>query len=311
MITGLIPNQIAINKIHALTQVSMMNMAFPSKIYDKTRIGKVTNQVGMAYPVNGSVDNAMKVIEGANIQPQIYQYIETFLQQTEQSLGATSVALGDTRPDNTSAIIALQRAASTPSELTKQNIYSAIEDFAWICEDFMGEYYGIRYIDRPIKEREREAAVMAQQVNPDQEIPEEVPDMFDFDILKMHPVMIRVDVGASTYYSEIASMQTMQNLLQQKDINVVEFLERLPDDYIPDRLGLVADKKNEMLQQQQMMMGMPMSTPDSQSASVMPTGAAEGAMLNQTQGKMDVPTGGGYGHLQRTINSTGDTRGLV
>ena len=311
MITGLIPNQIAINKIHALTQVSMMNMAFPSKIYDKTRIGKVTNQVGMAYPVNGSVDNAMKVIEGANIQPQIYQYIETFLQQTEQSLGATSVALGDTRPDNTSAIIALQRAASTPSELTKQNIYSAIEDFAWICEDFMGEYYGIRYIDRPIKERERQAAVMAQQVNPDQEIPEEVPDMFDFDILKMHPVMIRVDVGASTYYSEIASMQTMQNLLQQKDINVVEFLERLPDDYIPDRLGLVADKKNEMLQQQQMMMGMPMSTPDSQSTSVMPTGAAEGAMLNQTQGKMDVPTGGGYGHLQRTINSTGDTRGLV
>lgn len=312
MITGLIPNQIAINKIHALTQVSMMNMAFPSKVYDKTRIGKVTNQVGIAYPVNGPVDRAMEVVQGAAIQPQIYQYIETFLQQTEQSLGATSVALGDTRPDNTSAIIALQRAAATPSELTKQNIYSALEDFSWICEDFMGEYGGVRYVDRPIKDRERQAAVVAQEIDPNKEIPEEVPDVFDFSILKLHPVMIKVEVGASTYYSEIASMQTLQNLSQQQLIDAVQLLERLPDDYVPDRLSLVAEKKNEKLQQQQMMMGMAAPVADSQPTSVMPpTPQQEEGVVNQIQGKMDVPTGGGYGHLQRTINSTGDTRGLV
>ena len=302
MLTGLIPNQIAINKTHALTEVSMMNMAFPSKIYDKTRIGKVTNQVGMAYGVNGSVDNAMKVVEGANISPQVFQYIASLIEQTQESQGATSVALGDTRPDNTSAIIALQRAAATPSELTKQNIYSAVEDLSRICLDFMGEYYGVRYVDRPIKAMERQAAMLAQQINPDQEIPEEVPDLFDFSVLKYHPVSIKLDVGASTYYSEIASIQTLENLLMQGQINVVQFLERLPDDYVPDRLSLIAEIKNQMLQMQQAQ-GM---APQQAGAP-----APNGGMLAQVAGQMEVQGGSGYGAMQRAINASGDTKGLV
>ena len=304
MLTGLIPNQIAINKTHALTEVSMMNMAFPSRVYDKTRIEKITNRVGAAYGVNGAVDNAMKVIEGASISPQIFQYIQSLIEQTEQSLGATSVALGDTRPDNTSAIIALQRAAATPSELTKQNIYSAVEDLARICLDFIGEYYGVRYIDRPIKEREREAAMFSQQANPDQEIPEEVPELFDFSVIKQHPVTVKVDVGASTYYSEIASIQTLENLLQQQKINVVQFLERLPDDYVPNKLGLISELKNEMFQQQQAAMA--------EQSGTNPADATGGTpLLAQGAAKMDVTGGRGYGSIQRAINASGDTKGIV
>lgn len=315
MLTGLIPNQIAINKTHALTQVSMMNMSFPTKVYDQTRIKKVTNQVGAAYGVSGAVDNAMKVIEGANISPQVFQYIQSLIEQTEQSLGATSVALGDTRPDNTSAIIALQRAAATPSELTKQNIYSCIDDqLSRVFLDFMGEYYGIRYVDRPIKERERQAAVFAQQVNPDQEIPEEVPDIFDFSLLKRHPVLVRVDVGASTYYSEIASIQTLENLLMQGQITAVQFLERLPDDYVPNRLGLIAELKNLQMQQQQAAMGMEMPMPEAQAGTVMPNQTGQpggGSVLAQGAAKMDVTGGRGYGAIQRAINQTGDTKGIL
>lgn len=308
MVTGLIPNQIAINKLHALTQVSMMNMSFPTKIYDKTRIAKVTNQVGAAYGVNGTVDNAMKVVEGSNISPQIFQYIQSAIDQTEQSLGATSVALGDTRPDNTSAIIALQRAAATPSELTKQNIYSAIDNqLARVILDFIGEYYGRRYVDRPIKTRERQAAIWAQQVNPDQEIPEEVPEMFDFSQLKDHPVTIKIDVGASTYYSEIASIQTLENLLMQGKITTVQFLERLPDDYVPNRLALIAEIKNQEMQMQAMPMG---GMPSEAGGAPVPSGDG-GPMMAQLQGKMEVPVGRGYGALQRAINQAGDTKGIV
>lgn len=304
MITGLVPNQIAINKTHALTQVSMMNMAFPTKVYDKTRISKITNQVGAAYGVSGNVDNAMKVVEGANISPQIFQYITTLIEETEQSLGATSVALGDTRPDNTSAIIALQRAASTPSELTKQNIYSAIEDYARIILDFMAEYYGERYVDRPIKERERQAILFAQELSPDIEMKEEVPELFNFFTLKEHPVIVKVDVGGSTYYSEIASIQTLENLLMQGHITPIQFLERLPDDYIPNRLGLIAEKKNEQMQMQQMM-------PPDMGGGAAPAPDMGAGPIAQTAGMMDVPTGGGYGALQRAINQSGTTEGLV
>ena len=303
MITGLIPNQIAINRVHAMTEVSMLNMSFPTKVYDKTRIQKVTNQVGAAYGVNGAVDNAMKVVEGANISPQVFQYIQSLIEQTQESLGATSVALGDTRPDNTSAIIALQRAAATPSELTKQNIYSAVEDLARIDLEFMGEFYGRRYVDRPIKTRERQAAIWAQQVNPDQEIPEEVPEIYDFSELKKHPVTVKLDVGASTYYSEIASIQTLENLLMQQQINAVQFLERLPDDYVPDRLSLIAEIKNKMMQAEQ-----------SASLATAPTpggGTPEAGMVSQVQSQMDINGGSGYGQLQRAINQSGDTKGLV
>ena len=303
MITGLIPNQIAINRVHAMTEVSMLNMSFPTKVYDKTRIQKVTNQVGAAYGVNGTVDNAMKVVEGANISPQVFQYIQSLIEQTQESLGATSVALGDTRPDNTSAIIALQRAAATPSELTKQNIYSAVEDLARIDLEFMGEFYGRRYVDRPIKTRERQAAIWAQQVNPDQEIPEEVPEIYDFSELKKHPVTVKLDVGASTYYSEIASIQTLENLLMQGQINVIQFLERLPDDYVPDRISLIAEIKNKMMQAEQ---------PAGLAPSPAPDGATpEAGMVSQVQSQMDINGGSGYGQLQRAINQSGDTKGLV
>jgi len=299
MMTGLIPNQIAINKTHALTEVSMMNMAFPSKIYDKTRIGKITNQVGAAYGVNGSVDNAMKVVEGANISPQVFQYIQSLIDQTQSSLGATDVALGDTRPDNTSAIIALQRAASTPSELTKQNIYSAIEDLARIFLDFMGEFYGRRYVDRPINDQERQLAMIAQKVNPDQEIPEEVPEEFDFSQIKEHPVIIKVDVGASTYYSEIASIQTLENLLMQNQITVVQFLERLPDDYVPQRMALISELKNQQAQ----MAAAPTPAPGGDMGG--------GGPVVQGNEMMEIPTGSGNGELQRAIMASGDTKGLV
>ena len=303
MVTGLIPNQIAINKTHALTEVSMMNMAFPSKVYDQTRIKKITNQVGAAYGVQGTVDNAMKVIEGANISPQVFQYIQSLIEQTEQSLGATSVALGDTRPDNTSAIIALQRAAATPAELTKQNIYSAIEDLARIYLEFMGEYYGIRYVDRPAKQQEQMAVMWAQQMNPDLEIPEEVPEPLDFGLLKENPVIVKIDVGGSTYYSETAAIQTLENLLTQGQINVVQFLDRLPDEYVTDRMGLIKEKKQELMQMQGMAGGM--GAPEAGGGGSPAGGLVEMGAMPEVQG------GPGYGSIQHQINATGDVKGLV
>lgn len=104
MITGLIPNQIFINKMYAMSQLSLMTTAYPKVVYDKTRVGKWDNRIGAAIPINGGdVTNVAKIMDPATISPQISQFIQLTVEQTEQSLGATSVALGDTRPDNTSA----------------------------------------------------------------------------------------------------------------------------------------------------------------------------------------------------------------
>lgn len=307
MISGLIPNQVFINKAWAMTMVSIMKSAFSKVVYDATRVKRWDNRVGGAIGVQGNVADVAKIIDPAPISPQVSQYIQLAVEETEQSLGATSVALGDTRPDNTSAIIALQRAASTPSELTKQNLYKSMEDMFRIYLEFMGEYYGKRYVDSPITTKEREAVMFAQQMNPDLEMPEEVPVLFDFKLLKKHPVLLKLDVGASTYYSEIAATQTLDNLLQQGMIDIIDYLERVPDDRIPGRRALL-EKKIKEREAAQMQAGMP--APGGPPATPQP-GMPQPGAIQELGIKPDVPEGRGYGSLQRTINQTGDTKGLV
>lgn len=297
MITGLIPNQIFINKSWAMSQLSLMTTAYPKVIYDRTRVGKWDNRIGAAIGINGGdVGSVAKIMDPATISPQIAQFIQMAKEDTEQSLGATSVALGDTRPDNTSAIIALQRAAATPSEITKQNLYQSIEDLYHIYIEFMAEYYGKRLVDMEPPQKVREAIEFAGQ-----EVPQEVPMDFDFGQLKKMPMAMKLDVGASSYYSEIASIQTLDNLLKMGKITTLQYLERIPDGYIPSRRELIVELKEQERQAreaQQAMQGGAGQLPDE-------------ALVSGESEKPDIPTGGGYSALQRKVNETGSTEGMV
>lgn len=296
MITGLIPNQIFINKTYAMSMLSLMTTAFPKIVYDKTRVSKWDNRIGAAIGINGGdVNNVARIIDPATISPQISQFIELAVDQTEESLGATSVALGDTRPDNTSAIIALQRAASTPSELTKQNLYKSIEDLYRIYIDFMGAYYGKRLVDVDTPQEVTQAYQFIGQ-----QPPQEVPLPFDFSTLRKIPMAMRLDVGASSYYSEIASIQTLDNLLKMGKISTTQYLERIPDGYIPARRELVQEMKAQEAAQMQMQQAMQQGAQDPGNAPV--AGPEQ---------KPEIPTGGGYSALQRKVNETGTTEGMV
>ena len=281
MITGLIPNQIFVNKLFAMSMISLMTLAYPKIIFDKTRLPHWNNRVGAAIPVNGNVDNVAKIMDPASISPQIAEFIDTAVSYTQKFLGATDVALGDTRPDNTSAIIALQRAASTPMELTKQNLLQSIEDLGRIYTEFMGEYYGTRYVE--IK-------------NPYDT--EKLVILFDFSILKTLPFSINLDVGASSYWSEIASMQTLDNLLMQGKIDTIDYLERIPAGQITDKETLIAVMKQRQMQQAQMM-GMGASGNGASAGD-------QGSEVSENSGAgSPLPVGAGYSQLQRKINQTG------
>ena len=299
MITGLIPNQIFVNKIWALSMLSFLKTAYPKYIYDNTRIKRIDNRVGGAIGVaGGDINNAIKILDPATISPQIAQFIELAVSQTEESLGATSVALGDTRPDNTSAIIALQRAASTPTELTKQNLYGSIEDLHRIYIDFMAEYYGTRMVDVETPEEVARAYEFAGMP-----VPDSIQVEFDFSTLKSHPMTLKLDVGASSYYSEIASMQTLDNLLRDGHIDILQYLERIPDGYIPGRRALIA----EIQRTRQMQMGLP----PEMGGPMPPTNMGGGGGLIEVGDKPEIPTGGGFSALQRKVLEQGTTEGLV
>lgn len=156
----------------------------------------------------------------------------------------------------------------------------------------MAEYYGTRTIDTEPPEQVRKAYEFAGQ-----EAPQEIQIPFDFGILKNHPMILKLDVGASSYYSEIASMQTLDNLLMNGHITPLQYLERVPDGYIPARRALIAELKEQMTAQQMP----PMTAP--QSGEVL-TDEALGE-------KPDIPTGGGFSALQRKVLEQGTTEGLV
>ena len=54
---------------------------------------------------------------------------------------------------------------------------------------------------------------------------------------------LKLDVGASSYYSEIAAMQTLDNLLSGGHITALQYLERIPDGYVPARRALINEMK--------------------------------------------------------------------
>lgn len=283
LISQLIPNQVFINQMFAMTMRSLMTTAFPKVIYDKTRIPHWDGGVGRAIAVNGGGDlnTIAKIMDPATISPQVAQFIELAIDYTQSLMGASDAALGDTRPDNTSAIIALQRASDAPLETVKQNVFQAIEDLGRVYLDMMRVYYGKRYVQVKMLSKEQMVNQPLGMTLPEQDF----NVLWDFGILNEVPLSLKLDVGASSYWSEIASVQTLDNLLMQQQITVDEYLERIPEGYVSKKQELI-DKRRGLTAMQPGL------------------GAPNAPMIDVNQ-PIPVQGGQGYGALQRAVNTTG------
>jgi hypothetical protein len=218
----LIPNQIFINKMFAMVMLNLMNVAFPKAVYNKAVIPQWSNKVGQAIGVESAEDmtKVATYLQPGNMSNQVMQVIDAAINYTKDLVGASDAALGDIRPENHSAIVAVQQAAMIPLETIKQNLYQWVEDIGNIWFDFMATKYG-----------PREVVYQGQRV------------MFDFNQLQNMKMQLKIDVGPSSYWSEITSAQTLDNLMQAEKINFLQYLERMPDGYIPQKQELIDDIK--------------------------------------------------------------------
>ena len=73
---------------------------------------------------------------------------------------------------------------------------------------------------------------------------------------------IKIDVGNASYFSEVASVQTLDNLLNNGFIEFVEYLKRIPDEIIPNKQELINSIEQQDLYKQAIynMMGKFMDT---------------------------------------------------
>lgn len=245
-ITGKIENQIFINKIYAMAMEYQKQFAFPKVLYDVTKIAQYSTKIGEAIAVNGNPQDAIFASHSnPSMNNQAVQLGDSVVTKTKDSLGVFDAALGNVRPDNTSAIIAVQKAASQPLDLQKLDYYQMIENLIIVITEYMASYYGTRDVKQTI-------------TIPDAMTGEEVTDTviapFDFSELKHAHHKVKVEIGGSSYWSELTQVQTLDNLMDRQIIpDPILYLESIPDGYIKNKQKLIEsiNKFNDEKQQEE------------------------------------------------------------
>ncbi|HHV51750.1 MAG TPA: portal protein [Candidatus Avimonas sp.] len=225
-ITYLIPNQIAINRMITASVWAVMMMGMPIMVVNSDIVtGDVTNDPGQIIPVAGNGDDmvsAIKYVNPPDFSPAFDQNITSLINNTLRQTGANDVVLGDVKPENTSAILAVRETATLPLTSLQNRFYSFLEDVARIWAEFWVAYYGQRKV----------------------KIKDELGTWYlPFDGKRYRDLVInaRVDVGASTLWSEEQVINTLNSLYDREIIDAVQYLSRLPKGSVPDLSQLIGE----------------------------------------------------------------------
>ncbi len=250
IVTGMIPNQIYVNKMWAMIMHHQKTMAFPKVFYDGQKIKDWDNRVGAAIDTMGPVTDAIATtFKPSDMSNQAVPVVEKTLTMSRDMMGASDAALGNVKPNNTSAIIAVQKATAAPLELQRLAYFEFMEEIIRVIVDMIRVHYGLRtvaYEDSTTKEKTRID--------------------IDFGAIDYKQLQLRVDVGAAAYWSELMQIQTIDNLFNKKIISdPIMYLESIPDAYVHNKGKIINElrqKQTEMAQMQQLMGGgMPNAMP--------------------------------------------------
>ena len=240
VVESVCPNQISINKLFAMAIYHQMMTAFPPMVVDADMMDSINNEVGSYIKIKGlkNSQRSFRDIAGyltpAQMSEWIIKIIDLCFQYTKECLGVSDASLGQINPTNTSAIIAVQKSTAVPLANIKDNLYYLVEQEVLILIDMMAHKYGMRPVVMTDDNGTR------QLIN------------FDFSQLVNMDLKTSIDVGETSYWSEISTLQTLDNLLAAERIDFLQYLDRIPAELIPKKAELMADLKEQVeLQQQQ------------------------------------------------------------
>lgn len=261
LVTGIVPNQVFINQMFAMVMRHLKLMGFPKTVFNADLISQWNNEVGQTIPVRGlqpgqRIQDVAYNLSPADMSNQIIQVIDKAVALTKDCLGATDAQLGNVKPDNTSALMVLQSSAEVPLENTRAGMFEWLEDVGAILLDFMGTHYGERPIvrTREFQEVVRDPLTNQPMLDPStgammlNRVSRRVVETYDFSRFKHLWFNVRVNAGATTYYSEIAMVQTLDNLRRDGTLEVIDYLERIPDKLVPRKAELVQELRKRTAQ---------------------------------------------------------------
>lgn len=230
---GLIPNQKAINFIIAMMLLSVQETAWPKIVAKEGALQQqITNTPGeiiIDYN-NQGLDGGIKYMQPGTISQFAPMVVDKIMDFTRTLTGASEVATGDpfTKDLNASAIIALQNAAKIPIDQIKRRFYRAMEDVGRVWEQF----YKAKYVTT------RNVTVEDDEGN-------KIPMKFNGSDYKDVPMKLKIDIGASSSFSESLMMQSLDRFLDKQYITFEDYLEYVPNNVVPfkDRLKKVIEQR--------------------------------------------------------------------
>lgn len=222
-VTGLIPVQRYINQMYAMAMLFTMQSACPKAVFNQGMVKAWSNAVGTAIPVNGDINAAIKYLEPPKLPPDIYDLPQRLMDTTLQMVGVTELELGQVNPTNTSALVMAREASTMPVQSIKTRFYSMIEDFARNWLDMVIAY---NTVPRWLKLRGKDG---------------EKAEVFDPARLRGRLWSVKIDVGAASAWSEINSVQTLNSLFNAGVIDARQYVERMPEGYLPMREKLLSE----------------------------------------------------------------------
>ena len=256
IVTEIVTNQVCVNKLFAMYVRSVEMNAFPKVVYDERTIKSWTNKVGQAIaatPGAGGLNTGkmVEVVRGGDVGPQVMEAINKAIEFIKQSVGVSDAALGNIRPDNASAILVASQQSAVPMELVRRNFKDFVEQEVRIVVDMERNYYGKREVAADSFKTADGELVTDQAGNPVKTV------MFDFSTLDSPNMRLNVDVGAAALFSEISRSQTLDNLLLQKIIDPLMYVESQPDHAIPNKQAIIAELKKQKAAQAAMPQQLP------------------------------------------------------
>ena len=257
LVTGIVPNQIFINSMFAMIFRHLQLQSFPKTVYNADLVSQWNNEIGVALGVRGlqpgqDLRTVAMTMQPADMSNQIIMGIDKVMVYTKECLGATDAQMGNLALENTSALMVLQSSSEAPLENPRQGLLEWNEDIGRILLDFMGTYYGQRPIVRNREFREPVTGPDgAPMIDPmtgqmqEKTVIHRVIEDYNFDQFKDLWFNVKVNAGATTQYSEIAMVQTLDNLRREGVLDIIDYLERIPDKLIPRKQELIDSIKQK------------------------------------------------------------------
>lgn len=235
-VTYLIPNQIAINRALTATTWATMNTGMPKMVVNRDAVkATITNDPGQIIEVDSGERDVTSVIGYVNppsFAGQLQNFVNDLASGTLSDAGANEAALGTLRPDNASAILQVREAALQPMQRYQNRFYDYCEDVARIFCDFWIAMYG----KRSLKITDKSGTYYLP---------------FDSERYENLVIKAKIDVGASTMYSDAIVVSSLGGLLEAGIITPIMYLENIPNGIIPNKSRMIEELKAAQAQQQE------------------------------------------------------------